>query len=407
MEPSEVQFSNAPAPSFEQLKRVANDLLPLVESEADEAEQLYRQTDRLVAAFRRTGLYALLTPKSLGGSELPLVEAMELVELVTRADGSAGWCLMVQGVMAAEAGAFLPEEGARTVYASGADIIISGQGPPRGYARPVEGGFLIKGHWSFGSGIHHAEWIHSGCFVMDGENMQKDEDGHPLSIFVHHPMDTIELKGNWDVHGLRATGSYDYTIKDGEVFVPTSQCYPFENPIQNRGGIQYGSGTVGSTTWGHTSWALGVGRRILDELAEVARQRTDVFGEMHASASFKQSFAEAEAKYRAARALVYSSWDSLSESYARGEHGSVEQIALTRLAMRHIHDVISEISTFAHRASRGVSLRHSVLQRCYRDIHSGTQHMLLADEIIQDCGKVLLGVAGENSIWSILCLKDE
>ena len=50
--------------------------------------------------------------------------------------------------------------------------------------------------------------------------------------------------------------------------------------------------------------------------------------------------------------------------------------------------MISENATFAHIASRGVSLRPSMLQRCYRDIHGGTQHILLADEIVQECGRV-------------------
>ncbi|MGA8414049.1 MAG: hypothetical protein WB756_20000, partial [Xanthobacteraceae bacterium] len=66
--------------SFEDLRRAANDILPLVEAEADEAERLYHLTDRVVAEFRRKGLYALLTPKVLGGAEMPYVEAMELVE---------------------------------------------------------------------------------------------------------------------------------------------------------------------------------------------------------------------------------------------------------------------------------------------------------------------------------------
>ena len=91
----------------------------------------------------------------------------------------------------------------------------------------------------------------------------------------------------------------------------------------------------------------------------------------------------------------------MSENFARGEPASLEQIALIRMAMRHIHDVLSEISTFAHKTSRGVSLRPSVLQRCYRDIHSGTQHILLADEIVQECGKVMLGAAGEDAQWTM------
>ena len=60
----------------------------------------------------------------------------------------------------------------------------------------------------------------------------------------------------------------------------------------------------------------------------------------------------------------------------------------------------------AHRTSRGVSLRPSVLQRCYRDIHSGTQHILSSDEIAQDCGKVLLGVTSEKAEWNLLGLME-
>ncbi len=387
--------------SFVELRRAAEGLLPLVESDSDEAETLYHQTDRVVAELRRNGLYSLLTPRALGGAELPYVEAMELVEMVARADGSAGWCMMVEGVMGASAGAFLPDDGARTIYPDGADVTMAGNGVPRGFARPVDGGYMIKGDWAYGSAIFHAEWIHSGCFVMDGDKMKMTDDGHPIVVLCHHPRDTIELKGNWDVLGLRGTGSYDYATVDDELFVPAGQCFMFDNPTQLRGGVQFDSGLVGMTSWGHTSWALGVGRRVLDELAGLARERADLFGRLCDSPTFKFSFADAEAKYRAARAFVYSAWTSLCESAARDEPANLEQLALIRLAMRHIHNEISEISTFAHRATRGASLRPSVLQRCYRDIHSGTQHLLLADEIVQECGRVLLGTTSDNAKWTV------
>ena len=391
--------------SFEDLRRAANDILPLVEAEADEAERLYHLTDRVVAEFRRKGLYALLTPKVLGGAEMPYVEAMELVERVAAVDGSAGWCMMVEGVMGASLGSFLPDQGARTVFPNGADVTMAGNGVPRGFARPVDGGFLIKGHWAYGSGIYHAEWIHSGCFIMDGEKMKLNQDGAPEIVLCQHPKSSIELKGNWDVLGLRGTGSYDYTLKEPELFVPAHMCYMFDAVEPARGGPQYGTGLVGFTSWGHTSWALGVGRRALDELAKLARGRADVFGKLCDSASFRQSFADAEAKYRAARAFVYSAWDALSERVAKGEKPNLEEIALIRLAMRHLHNVISDLSTFAHRAARGASLRPSQLQRCYRDIHAGTQHILLADEIMQECGKVLLGATGADARWTMFGVK--
>jgi alkylation response protein AidB-like acyl-CoA dehydrogenase len=387
-------------PGYAELKRAAIEMLPLVEAEAAESEKIFHQTDKVAAEMRRTGLYSLLIPKALGGSELPMVEAMEIAEIVSRADGSAGWCLMVAGVMGASAGAFLPDTGARTVYPHG-DVTMAGQGVPRGYARPVDGGYMIRGNWGYGSGIWHAEWVHSGCFVMDGDKMRMDAHGHPVIVLCHHPKNTIDLTGNWEVHGLRGTGSFDYTLKASELFVPESQCYLFDNPSQMRGGPQYASGLVGSTSWGHTSWALGVGRRTLDEIARLSRERVDVFGKMCDSATFKFNFADAEAKYRAARALVYSSWDSLSESFAKGETGTVEQLAMIRLAMRHLHNVISENSTWAHKVARGVAIRPSVLQRCYRDIHTGTQHILLADEIAQECGRALLGVTGKDAKWTV------
>jgi alkylation response protein AidB-like acyl-CoA dehydrogenase len=388
-------------PSIETLWRAVDKLMPLIEADAGESETLYHLTDRLVDEFRRAGLYMLNTPKELGGLELPLVESMKLVERVSWADGSVGWCMMVEGVVCAVMGAFLPDAGAREIYPNGADVTAAGNGVPRGFARPVDGGYMIRGHWSYGSTIQHAEWIHSGCFIAEGHKPRLNADGTPQIVLCHHPRSSIVLKGNWDVLGLRGTGSYDYTLTDKELFVPEHMTFPFDGAKQWRGGIHYSAGLVSLTTWGHTSWALGVGRRALDELAKHARERIDPFGKLHESASFRMAFAQAEARYRSARAFVYESWNSLCDSYARGELASLEQLALIRLAMRHLHDVISDISTLAHRVSRGVSLRPSLLQRCYRDIHSGTQHILLADEIVQECAKVLLGTAGKDAQWAM------
>jgi indole-3-acetate monooxygenase len=208
------------------------------------------------------------------------------------------------------------------------------------------------------------------------------------------------------VLGLRATGSFDYTLKDGETFIADAMCFPFDGAVQRRGSLQYGIGLAGLTSWGHTGWALGVGRRALDEINRLANQRSDVFGLLADSPPFRMSYAEAEAKYRSARAFVYEVWNSVTESFARGEPASLEQVALIRLAFSHIHDVISEVSTFAHKASRGISLHGGRLQRAYRDVHSGTQHLLLAKEIELECARVLLGRTGPDATWMMFGVKD-
>ena len=73
--------------------------------------------------------------------------------------------------------------------------------------------------------------------------------------------------------------------------------------------------------------------------------------------------------------------------------------------MRYVHDVMSEVCTFAYRGGGGVALRPSRLQRCYRDLHAGLQHVLLSDPIVQDCGRVLLGHAPPDARWELIGLR--
>ena len=167
------------------------------------------------------------------------------------------------------------------MFANGPDITIAGNGVPRGFARPVEGGYMIRGNWAYGSGIQHAEWVHSGCFLTDaeGKDMIMGPTGQPKIIVTHHPRSTIKLMGNWDVLGLRATGSFDYTLSEGdELFVPTHMTYDFDIDAPRRGGTQGALGLAGYSAWAHSGWAVGVGRRILDELVKVIVQRRDPFG---------------------------------------------------------------------------------------------------------------------------------
>jgi len=378
-------------------------LLPLIEAKAAEAEALGHMTDEVVAALRAAGLYTVLFPKAVGGAELSPFDAMTLIERLSYAHASAGWCAIVNNMEGTTMALYIDDAGIAEIFANGPDITIAGNGVPRGFARPVDGGYMIKGNWAYGSAIHHAEWIHTGCFVTDQDGkMIIQPNGQPKIVITHHPRSTIELKGNWDVLGLRATGSFDYTIKDAEeLFVPTCRSYDFDIGAPQRGGAQGVLGLAGFSAWAHSSWAIGVGRRILDELVKVIVQRQDPFGKSAESASFKFQFAQAEARFRAAKALVYETWRSVSDTCAKGEAPSLEQMTMVKLALRHIHDVISEVGTFAHRAARGASLHNTPMQRFYRDIHAGTQHILLADQIVEECGRALLGLPGPGATWTV------
>ena len=49
----------------------------------------------------------------------------------------------------------VPEEVARQIYGA-PDGVVTGALRPSGRARPVDGGFVVDGRWSFASGIRHS-----------------------------------------------------------------------------------------------------------------------------------------------------------------------------------------------------------------------------------------------------------
>ena len=389
---------------FSDYMKRAEELRPLVAGEADEAERLRRMTDPVVDAFKASELYYMTLPQELGGSDLPLVESLEVLESISTADGASGWCLMVGNIEVGTGAAYLPQAGLDAVFARPKQLLIAGQGIPNGIAKPVDGGYRIQGNWSYGSGIHHADYIHTGCVPLDADGNRRVTDaGGPEILICLVPREEVEVKDNWDVLGLRGTGSYDYSIQD--VFVPEERTHDFAIKEPLRGSHQFSLGLTGYTAWGHTGFALGVGRRALEELASLARTKGNVFGLLGEGASFQERYARAEAKLQGARAFCFAAWNDLCESMVREEAASLLQIGRIRLAMLHLHEVVSEVCTFAHKAGGGVSLRSSPLQRCYRDIHAATQHILLSDQILQDTGRVLLDLAPKNARWSTLGLE--
>ena len=63
--------------------------------------------DDVVADLTNAGLFRLLTPTDLGGPELDVATAIDVIAEVSRHDGAAGWCVMIAGTTSLMAG-FLP-----------------------------------------------------------------------------------------------------------------------------------------------------------------------------------------------------------------------------------------------------------------------------------------------------------
>jgi indole-3-acetate monooxygenase len=137
-------------------------IAPVVREYASESEQLGRLAEPIIKAVRQTSLLRFICAHELGGCEADPLTVMEVSEALSRIDGSAGWTLGIIANATALAGAFLPAESARRVFGSGVPIIAGAVQPRNSTAEPVDGGYLVNGRWSFGSGIHFADWVWRG-----------------------------------------------------------------------------------------------------------------------------------------------------------------------------------------------------------------------------------------------------
>jgi alkylation response protein AidB-like acyl-CoA dehydrogenase len=373
----------------------ARELAPLLASHADAGDRDGQLAEEVVASLRTDGFFGLWVPKSLGGHELDAVEGLAVLEELSRADAATGWVVMATAVSITAAAAYLDDAGAAAIFGGGRVPVIAGQGAPNGTAVPRDGGYELTGRWSYGSGVKHADWIHTGALVADG-------DGPPQGRIFLLPREQVTLGANWDVLGLGATGSVDYSI-DG-VFVPHAHTHAVLDVMPRRGGTVPGLGLHGIQQIVHAAWALGVTRRMLDELAEHARTKTGPTALGH-SESFLESFARAEAKARAARTLVYDTWERSQETLDAGEPLSTRQRTLGWVALNHATWTGSEVCVWAYTAAGGVGLRRGPIQRLFREMHTGTQHISSSPMLLRECGRDLAGMA-DGRVWRRFALSD-
>lgn len=348
----------------------------------------------VVDAFHREGLLGMWVPRSLrGGLELGPLASMDVLEQVSYGDASAGWVLMAGSLATGTGGAYLGDEAVAELFGGDRLPVIAGQGTRPGTATRVAGGFRLSGSWSFASGIKHGTHIHTlGVVPESGE----------ARIFVL-PVDKATLIDNWDVMGLRATGSIDYRIDD--VFVPEAFTHPATTETPLRGGAIYSLGIIGLAVLCHSAWAAGLGRRILDELGAKVRAGVGRTGTLASSDTFHEQYAKAEGQYRAARAFVREAWGDVAASLESGAPLSVRQHTLLRLALANITWSCHEVSEFAYTAAGTVALRSGTMQRLFRDMHAGTQHVTSAPPVIRNTGRELSGVAAGKK-WLFLDLVD-
>ena len=369
----------------------ARDLAELIEANADDGERIRRLPLATVKALSDAQLMRMCVPAVYGGPEADPVTLVEAIEAVAHSDGAAGWCTMIASTTSSMA-SLLPEESAREIYGDRTSITGGVFAPNgKGEATTVDGvdGFSVTGRWAWGSGTQHCRWVLGGALCDDGT--------FRLCWF---PQSEVHFHDTWHTTGMRGSGSLDYSV-DG-VFVPAVRTIQpaVTRPVARTPLSQFPNFTLLAA--GVCAVGLGVARRALDELVELAQGKKPQYSSKTlAQSGFTQvELARAEGKLRAARAFLIDELRSAWDSAFAGDEVTVEARTGIRLAATHAATVGAEVADVAFTLAGGTAVYDtSLLGRCLRDAHVVTQHIQTAPKLNETIGKLLLGIDVDTSMF--------
>jgi indole-3-acetate monooxygenase len=150
-------------------------LAPKIHASGDEIERARRIPMAIVEALKDAGVFGMAMPRAWGGAELDPLTQFRVIEALAMADGSVGWCAMINcdgGYITA----FLNQEVDRIMY-SDLQVGTAAAATPTGEAQLVPGGYRVSGRFPFASGCQHCEWVWLGCVVAENGQQRLDGNG--------------------------------------------------------------------------------------------------------------------------------------------------------------------------------------------------------------------------------------
>jgi len=373
----------------------ARSIAGIIEAEANETERGTRITRPVHEALLETELIWIPLPHEFGGADADISTCIEVVEEISRADGSTGWTYFVNLATFSGIFPFLSDETLKLLYSDGRPPVVAGQLVPVGRSQKVPTGYRCSGRHNFASGSAFADWICATQFEYNGNKPVLKADGSPSTTIAMLRHDDVDFQGNWDVMGLSGTASYDYEVR--EQAVPSVQMLdggilsPDAEPL--RGNAMLRMGALVTAYSMHTACALGIAKRAMQEIAALASKKTRVGyeGKIAEDPVFLNGFAQADADYRAARGRVLEAFGEAEAKVSGGDKLTLADHAILRQTATWAHGKAGKVVSFCfHWAGTTPARNPNALGRCMRDILVANSHMLFDPKTLTDAGPVLM-----------------
>ncbi|WP_349295108.1 acyl-CoA dehydrogenase family protein (plasmid) [Thioclava sp. 'Guangxiensis'] len=335
----------------------------------------------IVDGFKRIGIYRAFVPTRFGGDAISPMEFLNLLEIISAADPSAGWVASF-GVSSTYLAALPPETFAQ-IYTENPDTVFAGGLFPPQKATRVAGGIEVSGRWSWCSGSMGADLLGGGIKV--------EGDTTPLPRTAVMPRDKVTIDETWHTIGLKATGSHDLVAH--KVIVPEDWTFirgarsEMTDPI-----FRYPAMALAAQVLAVV--ALGAAREALDFIRSDAAQKASITGAPNPGERpyVQAHLARAEATLAGARAQFYDitaqAWDELAHNEAVTPETHVKlRLAATSAA----HDGAAVAREAFVMGGAGAMMQGHPLGRMMVDAACVAQHAFMGEGTWTAAGAAMFG----------------
>ncbi|WP_376711580.1 acyl-CoA dehydrogenase family protein [Bradyrhizobium altum] len=378
----------------------ARALAPALRERAARTEELRRLPPETERDLHDSGLFRILQPERVGGSELDYVALVDCADALGQGDASVSWNFANLASHHWMLGMFAPEAQS-AVWGENPDTLIASSFVfPAGRAMKTSGGYLLSGHWPFSSGVEACGWNMLASVVATDD----EADGVEYRLFLLNRRD-YSIDDTWNAAGLRGTGSNDVRVTDA--FVPEHMTVGISDLA---GGATPGSVVNPNALYMLPVFSLfpyvlsGVGlgnaQACLDDYVEIARHRASTYNRAKLGdlQSTQIKIAEASAKIDAARLIMRTNCVDVLAEIRRGDIPSIAAKTRLRRDGAFAVNLCTEAVSLLFAASGARSLFTSgALQRQFRDAHAVNAHLAFNfDAAGTNYGRVALGLPSEN-----------
>ena len=336
------------------------------------AEQMGQLHPEQLKLIFEQNWFNLFVPRSMGGLEMQLPEAVRLQEALAGSDGSLGWTVTLCSGANWFIG-FIDKQTASSFF-SDQGVCLAGSGAASGKANVTEKGYTVTGHWKYATGASHATAFTANCVIgKNGEPVLK-EDGSPVIRSFIFKREEVTIHNDWNATGMKATASQAFSVNalpvaEERCFIIDREHAVLPGPVFYFPFLSFAEVTL-------TANYSGMAFHFMDLCKVLFEDRIKKHGyDIPEACEMLETLARAKSKLEDARQLFYDALEKTWQAGCKEKQWSASFLnslgetcrSLVKLSRTSIDDLYPYCGMTA-------SDQNSEINRVWRDFHTASLH---------------------------------